>query len=108
MSNPCPGRCGDIYLTDKALELLELLGQRAFLPLGERDGKPIYISDAGEEFVSSPTALKLSGLVTLDLDIPLKGFDYAAYSDCTRLGSMALTALGQEALESLSIRGVEE
>lgn len=109
MSKNCCGGCGgDIYLTDKALELLELLGERAFLPLGERDGKPLYVSDTGEEFVSSPTALKLSGLVTLDLDIPLAGFDYAAYAGCTRLGSMALTALGQEALESVSIQGVEE
>ncbi len=108
MSGQCCGGCGEIYLTEKALELLELLGQRAFLPLGERDGKPVYISDTGEEFVSSPTALKLSGLVTLDLDIPLEGFDYGAYVGCTRRGSMALTARGQEALESLSIRGVEE
>ena len=109
MAEHCGG-CGggDIYLTEKALELLELLGERAFLPLGERGGKPVYISDSGEVYVSSPTALKLSGLATLDLDIPLQGFDYSGYAGCTRLGSMALTARGQEALESLSIRGVEE
>lgn len=110
MSGKCCGGCcgGEIYLTDKALELLELLGKLAFLPLGERDGKPLYVSDTGEEYVSSPSALKMSGLVTLDFDMPLTGFDYASYAGCTRLGSMALTARGQEALESVSIRGVEE
>ncbi len=108
MDGHCGG-CGggEIYLTEKALELLELLGERAFLPLGERDGRPLYISDAGGEYVSSPTALKLAGLATLDFDIPLEGFDYAAYAGCTRLGSMALTARGQAALEALSVQGAE-
>ena len=108
MAGNCCCGGGDVYLTEKALELLELLGERAFLPLGERDGKPLFISDTGEEFVSSPTALKLSGLVTLDYDMPLTGFDYSAYSDCTRLGSMALTARGQAALEGLSVQGAGE
>lgn len=105
--NPCGGY-GDIILTAKAIELLELLGERAFLPLGERNGKPLFISDSGEEYVSSPAALHMSGLATLDYDIPMEGFDYAGYSGCSRLGSMALTARGQAALEALSVQGAGE
>ena len=100
------GGCGDIYLTGKALELLGLLGEYAFLPLGERDGKPVYLSDTGETFSNAVTALKLYGLVTLDYDLPLNGFDYKEYVNCSRLGSMALTARGQAALEALDAQGV--
>lgn len=101
------GGCGDIFLTGKALELLSALGEYAFLPLGERDGKPVYISDAGETFSNAVLALKLNGLVTLDYDIPMEGFDYKDYVNCSRLGSMALTARGQAALESIDTQGVD-
>lgn len=99
--------CGDIFLTGKALELLEALGEYAFLPLGERNGKPLYIAESGEEFSNAVLALKLNGLITADYDIPLSGFDYKDYVNCSRLGSMALTARGQAALESVDTQGVE-
>ncbi len=102
------GGCGELYLTGKALELLELLGEYAFLPLGERDGKPVVVSETGETFSNAVTALKLYGLVTLDYDLPLAGFDYKNYVNCSRLGSMALTARGQAALEALDAQGVAE
>ncbi len=105
----CCGGCGanDIFLTGKALELLAALGKYAFLPLGERNGKPVYISESGETFSNAVTALSLSGLITTDYDIPMKGFDYKDYVNCSRLGSMALTARGQAALESIDTLGVE-
>lgn len=104
---PCGG-CGlELILTGKAIELLELLGRYAFLPLGERGGKPFYLSEDGERFENSVTALKLSGLVTIDWDMPLAGFDYAPYAGADRTGSMALTKRGQDALESLSVQGAE-
>ena len=101
------GGCGDIYLTGKALELLEALGEYAFLPLGQRDGKPVYIAGDGEVFSNAVTALKLNGLITADYDIPLEGFDYKDYVNCTKLGSMALTARGQAALEAVDTQGVD-
>ncbi len=106
---PGCGGCGnrDVYLTGKALELLGVLGEYAFLPLGERDGKPLYVSETGETFSNAVIALRLNGLITTDYDIPLKGFDYANYVNCSRLGSMALTARGQAALEAIDTQGVE-
>lgn len=106
MTHSCGG-CGDIYLTGPALELLALLGSLAFLPLGERDGKPLYIADGGEELSNAVLALSLNGLVTLDYASPIDGFDYSGYTGCTRFGSMALTKRGQDALESVDILGID-
>lgn len=105
---PCGG-CGssDIFLTGKALELLSALGEYAFLPLGEREGRPVYVSESGETFSNAVVALKLNGLITTDYDIPMEGYDYKDYVDCSRLGSMALTARGQAALEAIDTQGVE-
>ena len=41
----------------------------------------------------------------MDFALPLKGFDYAGYEAWPIRGSMALTAAGQEALDSLDIQG---
>lgn len=103
----CQGCGREIYLTGKAIELLELLGEYAFLPLGEEDGKPFFISESGERYESSVKALRLFGLITLDYDMPISGFDYSAYSGAERLGSMALTRAGQDALEALNVQGAE-
>lgn len=104
---PCGGCGREFILTDKALELLESLGRYAFLPIGERGGRPFTVSETGERYEGSLTALKLYGLVTLDWDQPLSGFDYSALGDVDRVGSMALTKLGQDALEALSVQGAE-
>lgn len=102
------GGCGrDVILTGKAIELLELMGRYAFLPLGEKDGKAFYLAENGERYENSVTALRLSGLVTLDWDMPLAGFDYRGYEEAERRGSMALTKLGQDALDALSVQGAE-
>ena len=103
----CGGcRGNEIILTEKAIGLLEELGRDAFLPVGERDGKPFYISESGETYSSAVTALVLSGLVDVDYDLPLVGFDYMGYDPCQRRGSMALTKRGQDALEALGVEGV--
>ena len=102
---PCGGCGRDIILTGKALELLESLGRYAFLPLGEKDGRAFTLGEDGERFERSVTALRLFGLVTLDWDMPLAGFDYRGYEDADRRGSMALTKLGQDALEALCVQG---
>lgn len=108
MTEKCCRGCGDIYLTGPSLELLTLLGSVAFLPVGERDGKPVYMADDGVERVNSVLTLSLNGLVDLDWSAPLRGFDYSAYGGCQRLGSMALTKRGQDALDALDILGVGE
>ena len=50
-------------------------------------------------------ALQIKRLISVDFALPLKGFDYAGYEPWPIHGSMALTAAGQEALDSLDIQG---
>ena len=53
-------------------------------------------------------ALQVKRLISCDFALPLQGFDYAGYEDYPVRGSMALTAAGQEALDSLNIQGCGE
>ena len=50
-------------------------------------------------------ALQIKRLISVDFALPLKGFDYTGYEAWPIRGSMALTAAGQEALDSLDIQG---
>ena len=54
------------------------------------------------------TAMQFKGLISIDYDQPLSGFDYAGYEAYPCRGSMALTAEGQRAIEILEIQGAEE
>ena len=53
-------------------------------------------------------SLESKGLVSLDYHLPLSNFDYSAYAPWPLHGSAALTAAGQEALDSLEVQGIEE
>ncbi len=104
---PCGGCGQELILTKSAIELLEALGEFAFLPVGERDGRAFAVLPDGRRFESALTALKLYGLADVDPDLPLRGFDYAAMGETDRRGSAALTKRGQDALEALSVQGAE-
>lgn len=115
--NGCGG-CGgcrrrEIVLTPPEAALLLRLGELAFLPVARRwDGEtPVYLEESGkppEEYGEALAWLELKGLISLDYDLPLVNFDYAAYRDYPVHGSAALTAAGQEALESLELQGAQE
>ena len=45
------------------------------------------------------------GLIRIDLDLPLAGCSYEDYGEYPLHGSLALTALGQEALDDMEILG---
>lgn len=104
---PCGGCGQELILTKSALELLEALGKYAFLPVGEWEGRAFAVLPDGRRFENSLTALKLYGLIDVDQDLPLQGFDYAAMGATDRRGSAALTKRGQDALEALSVQGAE-
>ncbi len=104
---PCGGCGQELILTESALELLEALGEVAFLPVGERDGRAFTVLPDGKRFESALTALKLYGLIDVDPDMPLQGYDYGALGETDRRGSIALTKRGQDALEALSVQGAE-
>ncbi len=115
------GRCGscggcnrrEIVLTPPEAALLLRLGEVAFLPVARRqEGEtPIYLEEADytpAECGEALAWLQLKGLVSLDYDLPLKNFDYAAYGEKLLRGSAALTAAGQEAVEVLELQGAGE
>lgn len=115
--NACGG-CGSgcsgchsrvLLLTEPELRLLRQLGELAFLPVActRTDETPVYL-DASEnraETSAAILALQIKRLISVDFALPLIGFDYAAYAAFPIRGSMALTAAGQEALDSLDIQG---
>ena len=107
----CPG-CGDLLLTRDELAVLETFAQTPFLPLARRadDEVPVCLDlpVAPDRTAAVLRNLESKGLISLDYHLPLAGFDYAPYASWPLRGSMALTAAGQEAVESLEIQGVEE
>lgn len=108
----CHGQNDSLYLTQEELSVLHRLEELPFLPVGfnTKGRHPICLDCAGDrEAVSDAlTALNQKGLISLDPDIPIQGFDYAPYDPWPRWGSLALTARGQEVLELLGIQGLED
>ena len=95
------------------MELLGRFAQFAFLPVARKwDSEvPVYLEDGAEKAVfwgDLLTAMQFKGLISIDYDQPLSGFDYAEYEGYPCRGSMALTAEGQRAIEILEIQGAEE
>ena len=117
----CCGSCGscgsgggrELWVTPGEIELLERFAQFAFLPVARKwDSEvPVYLEDGAEKAVlwgDLLTAMQFKGLISIDYDQPLSGFDYAGYEAYPCRGSMALTAEGQRAIEILEIQGAEE
>lgn len=113
-SGCCGGGCGgELFLTQTELELLGRFAQIPFLPVGSKGDReePLYREEdkyTPAEYTQTLLWLKLKGLITIDYDLPLTGFDYANYADCRLKGSMALTAAGQRAIDLLEIQGMDE
>ena len=83
--------------------------------LYRNEGQGVRIVDLERFFsMSHPTAigivqnLEKKGLVSLDYDKPLKGFDESAYAPWPIRGSMALTDRGQKVLEMMEYQGISE
>ena len=107
--NHC-GRCcaGGCEASTCALSLmgpeqafLAALARFAFLPVAyaPRLDAPVCLELAGMTAQASAAALSSlrdKRLISVDYDLPLKNFDYRAYTDFERFGSIALTSLGQE------------
>jgi hypothetical protein len=102
-----------LQLTQGELDLLRRFAQIPFLPVARRwdSETPIYLEEPDkktEELSCVIAALQQKQLIRLDYDMPLSGFNYAAYRDYPAQGSMALTARGQQVIELLEIQGIEE
>lgn len=95
------------------VEFLQKLGQIPFLPVARRADSmdPVYLEDkdrSREEYSLILQCLEKKGLVSMDYDRPLKGFDTTAYASWPVKGSIALTARGQSVLELLELQGIRE
>lgn len=116
----CNGNCGscsgcarELVLTQEEIGFLQELGQLAFLPVARSMGDltPVFL-EAGEEHREQYSLLlqilEKKGLISLDYDKPLRGFDDSAYLSYPIRGSMALTERGQQALEMLEYQGAKQ
>ena len=105
----CSGCARELVLTQKEIDFLNILGQYAFLPVARTMGDltPIYLEDGDREEMSLLLqCLEKKGLISLDYDKPLAGFDETAYAAYPIRGSMALTERGQKVLELMEYQGI--
>lgn len=112
----CCGNCGGcgstLVLTAEEITMLKLLGQIPFLPVARTAAstEPVYLEEgelSSRESSQALQRLEKRGLVSIDFDQPLKGGYGEAYDAYPIKGSVALTILGQQALDLLEIQGVE-
>ena len=107
----CSGCARELVLTEKEIGFLQELGQIPFLPVARTMGDlaPVYLESGDREEMSLLLQiLEKKGLISLDFDKPLSGFDDSAYKAYPIRGSMALTQRGQTVVELLEMQGIEE
>lgn len=109
----CGGCARELVLSQKEIDFLKELGQIPFLPVARKMGDltPVYLEDdqySPEEYSLILRILEKKGLISLDFDKPMKGFDDRAYAAYPIRGSMALTTRGQQVLEMMELQGVQE
>ena len=109
----CSGCARELVLMEKEIAFLQELGQIPFLPVARKMGDltPVYLEeglDKAEEYSLLLQCLEKKGLISLDFDKPLRGFDETAYISYPIRGSMALTERGQKVLEMLDYQGITQ
>lgn len=106
----CSGCARELVLVQKEIDFLNTLGQYAFLPVARKMGDltPVYLEEGEQEEMSLLLqCLEKKGLISLDFDKPLRGFDESAYAAYPIRGSMALTERGQKVLELMEYQGIQ-
>ena len=115
----CSGNCGscsgcarELTLTEQEVDFLNTLAQIPFLPVARKMGDltPVYLeegTDKTEHYSLILQCLEKKGLISLDYDKPLSGFQDGAYSAYPIRGSMALTERGQKVWELLEYQGIQ-
>ena len=105
----CSGCARELVLTQMEIDFLNTLAQYAFLPVARKMGdlNPVYLEEGDPEKMSLLLqCLEKKGLISLDFDKPLHGFDESAYAAYPIRGSMALTERGQKVLELMEYQGL--
>ena len=107
----CGGCAGHLVVSQVEWALLQKLAEIPFLPVARSAGenKPIYFPEEadGQDYSLILTCLEKKGLISLDYDMPLKGFQDSAYAAYPIRGSFALTGRGQQVVELLEMQGIE-
>ncbi len=107
----CSGCRPALLLSTGELALLKRFAQIPFLPVARKasDTEPVYLED-GDPIQNALViaCLEKKGLIDIDYHMPLERFDYSAYAAYPLQGSMALTARGQEVLDTLDLQGISE
>ena len=106
----CGGCGGSLLLSPLEMEILQSFAQLPFQPVVRRADSqtPVSPDHPGEEASLALECLEKKGLISIDYDTPLKGFNDEVYRIYPIRGSFALTARGQQVLELLEIQGLEE
>ena len=105
----CSGCARELVLTEKEIDFLQELGQIPFLPVARKMGdlNPVYLeAEDPAQMTLLLQCLEKKGLISLDFDKPLKGFDEQAYAAYPIRGSMALTERGHTVLELMEYQGI--
>ena len=108
----CGGCSGAMELTEGEIRMLLKLGQIPFLPVARKmsDDIPVYLEDTEEspaDYSLILQCLEKRGLISIDYDQPLAGFDHQAYVGYPIRGSFALTLRGQQVVEILEYQGIQ-
>ena len=103
------GGCGELILSEGEIDMLRLLAQIPFLPVARKADsvEPVYPEDPTEETSLILQCLEKRGLISLDYDKSLKGWDYSACKAYPVHGSFALTAKGQQVIELMELQGLD-
>ncbi len=106
----CSGCGRELELTKGELDFLYKLGECAFLPVARNLGEdtPVFPENTSEDFSLMLQCLEKKGLLSLDYDLPLKGFSHPDYDRFPLRGSMALTQRGQAVLELVEYQGFRQ
>ena len=109
----CGGCARELVLSEPEIHMLLKFSQIPFLPVARKMGDltPVYLEESErtvEEYSLIFQCLEKKGLISLDFDKPLKGFDDSAYAAYPIRGSMALTQRGQKVLEMMELQGIRE
>lgn len=105
----CGGCAKELLLTQGELDILNTLGQYAFMPVARKasDMTPVYLEEDAPENVSLVLqVLEKKGLIDIDYSRPLGCFDMSDYADYPVHGTIALTAKGQLVVDILDKQGI--
>lgn len=106
--NGCSGCRGSLFMSAEEIVFLEEMAQVPFFPIARKVDSDDFICPDKSGMEETIILLEKKGLISLDYDKPLNGYDYRDCKGYPVRGSGALTARGIQILELVQIQGVED